>query len=84
MYVVEDETFQRARSVVSSLASELTGQEESGVKRPVDLRELIRRSADVHLPEGGEAEYLHSIAEKLQRTFPIEELFPRKRRTGDG
>jgi hypothetical protein len=80
MYTVEDETFQRARSVLSALANELTGQRESGIRRPVDLREMVRRSAPVDLPEDGEADYLSSIAGSLERTYPIAELFPRRRR----
>jgi hypothetical protein len=84
MYVVEDETFQRARAVLSALARELNGQKEAGIRRPADLHELVRRSTDVDLPEDGEADYLHAIADKLERTFPIEELFPRKRRAGNG
>jgi len=80
MYSVEDETFQGARSILSSLARELTGQKESGIQRPVDLQELVRRSAHVDLPEDGEAAYIRSIADRLERTYPIDELFPRKRR----
>ncbi len=80
MYSVEDETFQRARSILSSLARELAGQQESGIQRPVDLQDLVRRSAKVDLPEGGEADYLNSVAETLERMYPIDELFPRKRR----
>jgi len=80
MYIVEDETFLRARSILSALAMELTGQHEPGSGGPVDLRGLVRRSARIDLPEGGETDYLASIADKLERTFPIDELFPRKRR----
>lgn len=83
MYVVEDETFRQARSILSSLAKELTDEEESGSRHPIDLQELIRRSAEVDLPAGGEAEYLSSVAGSLERMFPIEELFPRKRRARD-
>ena len=84
MYVVDDETFQQGRSVLCALAKELAGQDASGSRRPVDVRELIRRSADVGLAEGGEALYLQSIADNLERTFPIEELFTRKRRAVRG
>jgi hypothetical protein len=83
MYAVENAMFQQARSIVASLAKELTSQQEAGIRRPADLHELVRRSTDVDLPEDGEADYLHAIADKLERTFPIEELFPRKRRTRD-
>ncbi len=83
MYVVEDETFRRARSVISALARELNGQHDSGVRRPVDLQELVRQSAG-DLPDDGEANFLSSIADDLARLFPIEELFPRKRRAGSG
>jgi len=81
MYIVEDELFRRARSILSVLASELTSQPESATRRPVDLGDLVRRSADVDLPEDGEADYLRAIAGELERMFPIEDLFPRKRRT---
>ena len=81
MYVVDDETFLRARPILAALAREMTEQSESGVRRPVDLRELVRRSAPADLPDDGEAAYVRSIADRLERTFPIEELFPRKRRT---
>lgn len=81
MYIVEDETFERARSILSCLASELTGQQDSRIQPPVDLQGLIRRSTDVDLPENGEAAYVNSIADRLQRSYPIEQLFPRKRRS---
>jgi len=80
MYAVEDETFKQARDIVAALAKELSGQEDSGSRRPVDLRELVRHSADVAVPDGGEAAYLSSVAADLGRLFPIEEMFPRKRR----
>ncbi|MEX1156662.1 MAG: hypothetical protein WED12_05795, partial [Chloroflexota bacterium] len=79
MYVVEDETFRQARSILVSLARELTGQKKSGSDSPIDLPALIRRAADADLPAGGEAAYLSSVAETLERLFPIEELFPRRR-----
>jgi hypothetical protein len=82
MYAVEDETFRRARSVISALASELNEQRESGVRRPIDLHELVRESAG-ELPEGGEAGYLSSVAAELARMFPIEEMFPRQHGTRD-
>jgi hypothetical protein len=81
MYAVDDATFQAARSILVALASELAGQQESGSRRPVDAQALVRSAAGVDLPEGGEAAYLGAIADGLQRMFPIEELFPRKRRT---
>lgn len=83
MYAVEDETFQQARSILSTLARELTGQEASGSRRPVDLQQLVRRSADVEVPNDGEAAYASSIADSLERMFPIDELFPRKRGARD-
>jgi len=82
MYAVEDETFKRARDIVAALAEELTTQEDSGFPRPVDLHELIRRSADVTLPEGGEAGYVSAVAADLKRLFSIEEMFPQKPRAG--
>jgi hypothetical protein len=83
MYAVDDETFRRARSVISALARELNRQHDSGVRRPLDVHGLVRQSAG-DLPENGEATYLSSIADDLARLFPIEELFPRKPRTGRG
>jgi len=83
MYAVEDETFRRARSVIAALAREVNGQLDSGVRRPVDFQELVRQSAG-DLPDDGEANFLSSIADDLARLFPIEELFPRKRRAGSG
>jgi len=80
MYAVEDATFRRARSIVVALAKELTAQKEAGTKRPVDVQELVRRSADVTLPEGGEAAYVSTLAADLTRLFSVEEMFPRKRR----
>lgn len=80
MYAVEDETFSRARSVLTELARELADQEARGQRRPVDLHGLVRRSATSELPSGGEAEYLSAVAADLARLFPIEELFPRRRR----
>jgi hypothetical protein len=79
MYTVEDETFQRARAIVSALSRELTSQEAAGSSRPVDLGGLVRSAADT-VQRGGEAEYVRVIADKLEKSFPIEELFPRKRR----
>jgi hypothetical protein len=84
LYAVEDATFQRARIIVSALARELSDQQAAGSRRPVDLHELVRRSADVDLPANGEADYLSSVAADLARLFPIEELFPRKRRARAG
>jgi hypothetical protein len=82
MYAVEDETFRRARSVISALASELNDQKVSGVTHPIDLQDLVRHSAG-DLPEGGEADYLSLVAGELARMFPIEEMFPRKHGTRD-
>ena len=82
MYTVEDETFRRARTIISALSGELSSQRASGSPHPVDLQELIRRAAATRLPEGGEADYLHAIADRLEKSFPIEELFPRRRKTG--
>ena len=45
MYLVEDEPFQQARSIVSALAKELAEQEASRFGRPVDLRKVIRHAA---------------------------------------
>jgi hypothetical protein len=83
MYVVEDETFRQARSIVTALARELAEQEASRFGRPVGLRKLIRHAASTELPVGGEGQYLSAIADKLEKTFPIEELFPRKPRARD-
>jgi hypothetical protein len=83
MYAVEDDLFQGARSIVTTLSRELIGQQAAGVRRPVDIRDLVRRSATVELAEGGEAEYLGSLADRLEKSFPIAELFPRRRRGRD-
>ena len=83
MYVVEDETFRQARAILSALAKELTEGEDSGSDSPIDLQALIQRSAGVDLPAGGEAAYVSSVSAALERLFPIEELFPRKRRARD-
>ena len=79
MYTVEDETFVQARAIISALASELMGQHESGSSHPVDLDELVRTAAD-SLPPGNEAEYARGIADRLEKSYPINELFPRRRR----
>ena len=81
MYTVEDETFRGARGIVSALSRELTSQEASGSSHPVNLGALIRSAAPT-VPVGGETEYVRAIADKLEKSFPIEELFPRKRRRG--
>jgi hypothetical protein len=81
MYTVEDETFRQARAIVSAVAAELSGQRESGPSRAADLGALIRSAAPT-VPVGGEAEYVRAIADRLEKSFPIEELFPRKRRRG--
>jgi len=83
MYIVEDETFRQARSILAALAKELTAREESGSGSPIDVHALIRRSAEADLPAGGEAAYVSSVSAALERLFPIEELFPRKRRARD-
>lgn len=70
MYAVDDEIFEQARAIVVALAGELDAQAPA-VRHAVDLDDLVRRSA----PMG-----LHALADRLQKTFPIEELFPRKRR----
>jgi len=82
MYAVEDTTFKQARDIVAALARELSGQAASGDTNPVDLQELVRRSADVTLPEGGEAGYVSALAADLKRLFSIDEMFPRKRGAG--
>ena len=83
MYIVEDETFRQARSILSALAKGLTEGEDSESGSPIDVHALIRRSAEADLPAGGEAAYVSSVAETLERLFPMEELFPRKRRARD-
>lgn len=83
MYLVEDETFRQARSILSALAKELSDRDESGSGSPTDLPALIRRSVGVDLPVGGEAAYVAAVARSLERLFPIEEMFPRKRRARD-
>lgn len=80
MYAVEDETFTRARSIVTALATELAAQEDSASTGLMDVHELVRRSADVDVPAGGEAAYLSALADSLARLFSVEEMFPRKRR----
>ena len=84
MYAVDDETFLRARAILSALAAELLAQQTSGAQRPVDAHALIHRSTGETIPEGAEQAYLAAIADRLERIFPIEELFPRKRRSGRG
>jgi hypothetical protein len=81
MYTVEDETFRQARAIISALASELVAQRESGSSHRVDLGDLIR-SAALGVAPGNEPEYVRVIADKLEKAFPIAELFPRKRRAG--
>jgi hypothetical protein len=79
MYTVEDDLFVQARAILSSLARELDAQEATGSPQPVDVRAVIRQAA-ADLESGGEAAYLRAIADRLERSFPISELFPRKRR----
>jgi hypothetical protein len=81
MYTVEDDLFQRARSVIALLARELTAEKTAGATHRLDLHDLVRRSTEDELPPGGEADYLQSIADGLARSFPISELFPRRHRT---
>jgi len=81
MYAVEDATFKQARDIVTALAKELMAQQHSSSRRPVDLHELVRRSAHIEVPEGGEAAYISSVAADLGRLFSIEEMFPRTRRS---
>jgi len=76
MYLVEDETFRQARSLVSMLAKELAEQEASRFGRPIDLRRLVRHSAIGELPVGGEGEYLTAIADELEKALPVEGLIP--------
>ncbi len=80
MYIVEDQTFVQTRAILSALARELETQRASGDRQSVDLHDLVRRSTTDDLPPDGEADYLHSLAETLEKSFPISELFPRKRR----
>ncbi|MBA3687571.1 MAG: hypothetical protein H0W81_01840 [Chloroflexi bacterium] len=80
MYTVEDATFEQARAILSALARELDAQLASRSQHPVDLHELIRGGAPRDVEAGVEAGYPHSIAEKLEKSFPINELFPRGRR----
>ena len=82
MYAVEDATFKQARDMVTALAKELSSQEDARSRRPVDLHELVRRSADVEVTDGGEAGYVSALAADLKRLFSIEEMYPRKRRGG--
>jgi hypothetical protein len=83
MYLVEDDTFERARAIVSTLANELAEQETLRFGRPIDLRKVIRHAAGADLPAGGEAEYLSAIANKLEKTFSAGALFPHKRGSRD-
>ena len=80
MYTVEDETFVQARAILSSVARELDAQRLSGAWHAVDLHQLIRSAAPAGLEPGHEAEYALRIAERLEKSFPIAELFPRRRR----
>ena len=82
MYVIEDETFQRARSILIALARELAAQEQAGIRRPVELLEIVRRSAGGDLPTDGALAFLRSTVDRLEKSFPIDELFPRRRRGG--
>jgi hypothetical protein len=78
MYLVEDETFRQARSLVSMLAKELAEQEASRFGRPIDLRKVVRHAALGELPVGGEGKYLAAIADELEKSLPVEALIPPK------
>jgi hypothetical protein len=80
VYTVDDATFVQARAILSALARELDLQHASGSRHSVDLHELIRHAAPAGLEPGDEADYAHGIAGRLEKSFPIAELFPRKRR----
>ena len=79
MFTLEDELMVQARSVLSALAAELRVQEAAGEMAPIHVRSLIRASAPTDVAEGEEVAYLGSIANRLERLFPIADLFPSKR-----
>ncbi len=79
MFTLEDELMLQARAVLTALAADLRAQEAASEMAPVHVRSLIRRSAPTEVDEGGEVEYLGSIADRLERLYPIADLFPSKR-----
>jgi hypothetical protein len=79
MFTLEDELMLQARAVLTALAAELRAQEAAGDMAPVHVRALIRRSAPAEVIEGEEVAYLGSIADRLERLYPIADLFPSKR-----
>ena len=79
MYTVEDELMDQARAVLAALATELRAQEAAGEMAPVHVRSLIRGAAAGAVAEGEEVAYLASIADRLERLYPIADLFPSKR-----
>ena len=79
MFTLEDELMLQARAVLSALAAELRAQEAAGEMAPVHVRTLIRGSAPTDVVEGEEVAYLGSIADRLERLYPIADLFPSKR-----
>ena len=79
MFTLEDELMLQARAVLTALAAELRAQEVAGEMAPVHVRSLIRGSAPTDVAEGEEVAYLGSIAERLERLYPIADLFPSKR-----
>ena len=79
MFTLEDELMLQARAVLNALAAELRAQEAAGEMAPVHVRSLIRGSAPTDVGEGEEVAYLGSIADRLERLYPIADLFPSKR-----
>jgi hypothetical protein len=79
VYTVEDELMDQARAVLSALAAELRTQEDAGEMAPVHVRSLIRDASAGGVAEGEEVAYLASIADRLERLYPIADLFPSKR-----
>ncbi len=79
MYTVEDDLLLQARAVLSALASELRAQDVAGEMAQIHVRSLIRRSASTAVAEGEEIAHLGSIADRLERLFPIADMFPSTR-----
>ena len=79
MFTLEDDLLLQARAVLAALATELRTQEAAGEMAPVHVRALIRGSAPEKVGEGEEVAYLGSIADQLERLYPIADLFPSKR-----
>ena len=79
MFTLEDDLMLQARAVLTALAAELRAQEAAGEMAPVHVRALIRRSAGEAVAEGEEVAYLGSITDRLERLYPIADLFPSKR-----